>query len=341
MTLKIFSARVALLLAISGATNQALAAPPTAPGPVVKEPGESTQYRALLEEAVSEYDARRYEEARALFRRAHDISPNARTMRGIGMASFELREYVEALRTLEASLADKRRPLTALQRQQVEALLERTRAFVGRYFVKLSPKETTLRIDGVSVAAESDGSLLLSFGRHLLVAEAPGAAPENREINVIGGERQELTFQLRSTSPTAPIARVGGGGRDAGVAGGPGAATEAPSSGAGWWYAGAGAAALGAIGTLLWFNNVNKQRTRCREMPVNPADPNAIACRNTDEEETFRTVALGTTIGLASAAAALAIVGTIVWATNKPEPGTSLACGLGPGAVNCGLRFSF
>ena len=76
-----------------------------AAAPATRESAESRQYTSLLEEAVSEYDARRYEEARALFRKAHDISPNARTLRGIGMASFELREYVEALRALEGALA--------------------------------------------------------------------------------------------------------------------------------------------------------------------------------------------------------------------------------------------
>src|SRR4051812_11159906 len=70
------------------------------PRVAVAQDADTPQYRGLLNEAVSEYDARRYEEARALFRRAHELSPNARTLRGIGMASFELREYVEALRAL-------------------------------------------------------------------------------------------------------------------------------------------------------------------------------------------------------------------------------------------------
>src|SRR6185369_1334355 len=83
------------------------------PRVVAAQEAETPQYRGLLSEAVAEYDARRYEEARALFRRAHDLSPNARTLRGIGMASFELREYVEALRALEGSLVDQRRPLRA------------------------------------------------------------------------------------------------------------------------------------------------------------------------------------------------------------------------------------
>ncbi len=208
MSVKAWTGRLALLLAVLAASNQSFAAPGP---PTVQDPSETTQYRAMLEEAVSEYDARRYEEARALFRRAHEIAPTARTLRGIGMASFELREYVEALRSLEGALVDKRRALTPLQRQQVEALIERTRAFVGRFFLKLSPKETVVHVDGSPAIIESDGGLLLSFGRHALIAEASGAVTESREINVIGGERQELSFQLR---PEAVVATKPTGARD-------------------------------------------------------------------------------------------------------------------------------
>jgi hypothetical protein len=325
-------ARVALALSLAAATNQAFAAPPP---PIVG--GETAQYRALLEEAVSEYDARRYEEARALFRRAHDISPNARTLRGIGMASFELREYVEALRSLEAALSDKRRPLTATQRQQVESLLERTRAFVGRFFVKLTPKETTLRIDGAVGALESDGSLLLSFGRHSVVAEAPGHSPENREVNVIGGERQELPFQLRplavaSSTPKPPGPETG----DAGVVGGAGGAEATPSSSrAMWWYAGAGVAAAGAVGALIGWRAAAKQVDSCDKPPP------GMGCDNLGSLKDRRTLFLGTTIAAGSAALVLGIIGTVVWANNRPEPGTAMACGLAPGAVNCELKISF
>ena len=343
MNPRVFLARAGLALSLAAATNQvALAAPPAAP--VVKEPGESPQYRALLEEAVGEYDARRYEEARALFRRAHDLSPNARTLRGIGMASFELREYVEALRSLEGALADKRRPLTVVQRQQVESLLERTRAFVGRFFVKLSPKETTLRIDGASTLLESDGSLLLSFGRHSVIAEAPGALPENREINVIGGERQELSFQLRPAAVTVgpTPGKSGAIPPEGGVIAPPPPAPEAPTSNAGWWFAGAGVAAAGAVVGALWWHDRTSTLDICN---ANPPDDPAVAtspgCHKSSTISSERHLAIGTTIGAVSVAAVMAIIGTVVWATNKPEPGTAIACGLGPGAVNCELKLSF
>jgi hypothetical protein len=322
-----FCSRLALALSLVAVTNnQALAAP----APAV--PGETAPYRALLEEAVSEYDARRYEEARALFRRAHDISPNARTLRGIGMASFELREYVEALRSLEAALVDKRRPLTPNQRQQVEALLERTRAFVGRFFLKLTPKATLLRIDGAPGTLENDGSLFLSFGRHSLVAEAPGYISENKEINVIGGERQELAFQLRAITISAPV-KSGNGSPDTGVASGSGAAIETGSSGAAWWYAGAGVGAAVAVAGLIVWNIQKNEIDACGKRPD---------CDNADGLNTRRRIALGTAIGAGSAAVIAAIIGTVVLVRNSnSEPGTAIACGAAPGAVNCELKISF
>jgi tetratricopeptide (TPR) repeat protein len=295
----------------------------------------------MLEEAVSEYDAHRYEEARALFRRAHDISPNARTLRGIGMADFELREYVEALRSLEAALVDKRRALTPSQRQQVETLVERTRAFVGRFFLKLSPKEIVLHVDGAPAAIETDGSLLLSFGRHTLAAEAAGAASENREINVIGGERQELSFQLHPDA--AALAAKNPGAGAAGGAGNqsPGSGADTASSGPARWFTGAGVVAAGAVGSFLWWRHQNDGLNQCDASNLNTA-VTALKCDNRSALSSRKQLAIGSTIGLGVAALGLGIIGTVVWSTNsKPDSGTALACVPLPGAVNCDLQIRF
>jgi hypothetical protein len=328
MSAKAWTSRLALGLSVLVAANQAFAAPAAG----APDPGETSQYRAMLEEAVAEYDAHRYEEARALFRRAHEISPNARTLRGIGMASFELREYIEALRSLEASLVDQRRALTATQKTQVEALIERTRAFVGRFFLKLSPKETLVRVDGAPATIESDGSLLLSFGRHALTAEAPASISESREVNVIGGERQELKFALRP-EPTPPVSVKSGAGANPGRGG-----ETTTSSGAAYWFAGAGALAAGAVGGFLWSSHEGSQLNQCDHANVTQG----MGCDNRGTISSNKKVALGVAIGSGVGALALAIIGTVVWSTNsKSESGTALACLPMPGAVNCELQLHF
>ncbi len=161
-------------------------------------------YRKTIKAGLAEYDALHFEEARNLFQHAHSISPNARTFRGIGMASFELRDYVLAVRNLSAALRDKRKPLSAEQRTQTQDLLDRSRMFVDVYTLTISPAEASVIIDGRAPEFEPDQTLLLGFGSHTLEARAPGMADRSLPIIVRGGERKELTVTL------APAAAAGG-----------------------------------------------------------------------------------------------------------------------------------
>ncbi|HET6331831.1 MAG TPA: hypothetical protein VFG30_01395, partial [Polyangiales bacterium] len=61
-------------------------------------------YSQVIQNAVVEFDAGNWAEARVLFEQAHTLRPSARTLRGMGMASFEIKEYVRAEKELNASL---------------------------------------------------------------------------------------------------------------------------------------------------------------------------------------------------------------------------------------------
>ena len=110
---------LALLGGVSIASAQTQGAPPA--------------YRGLVDTAIEESGAGRWAEARALFRQAHALYPNARTLRGIGMSSFEVRDYAECLRMLTASLTHPVNPLTEEQRVQVTELLTRSITLVTAY----------------------------------------------------------------------------------------------------------------------------------------------------------------------------------------------------------------
>jgi hypothetical protein len=56
----------------------------------------------------------------ALFRHGHDLLPNARSFRALGMTAFNLALYPAALRELIAALDDARRPLRGALRQQTD-----------------------------------------------------------------------------------------------------------------------------------------------------------------------------------------------------------------------------
>ena len=96
---------------------------------------ESPEYAAAIDAALSEFQARRWPEARAHFRRAHALSPNARTLRGIGMASYEMADYAAAYEALEGALTNTTRPLTEDQHTQVLTLRDRALALIGRFTI--------------------------------------------------------------------------------------------------------------------------------------------------------------------------------------------------------------
>lgn len=152
-------------------------------------------YRALVDAAIEESGEGRWAEARALFRQAHAMHPNARTLRGIGMASYELRDYTEAVRSLSAALDDTRTPLTADQRTQVGDLLARARAFVAHYEVEL-PEGATLSVDGHPASYETDGTLMLALGSHALAARGAAGASVEASVEVRGGETGPLPLDL-------------------------------------------------------------------------------------------------------------------------------------------------
>ena len=290
-------AAIVALLILTGAVATARAAD-----------DDSTPVSVLIGDAVAEYDAGHFQEARALFRQAHEKSPTARTLRGIGMCSFEMRDYVEATRALTASLRETRRPLTSEQKRHAEALLARAHTFVGRFTIKVKPEGASLFVDGHPAELEPDGVLLLAFGRHQLSLRCPSCAPteKDEDLTVSGGEHKEIELALAPAPPT-PVADTSGAGTGTGATVGivsppPGGEKDAGASsgGAHLWFTGAAvAAALGAGGSALWWHNRQSELDKCRDGVETMGQ-----CLSDSTISAQRPTAIGLTIGLGAAAVA-------------------------------------
>jgi hypothetical protein len=286
----------------------------------------------LITDAVSEYDAGHFEEARALFRRAHAQSPSARTLRGIGMASFELRDYVEATRALGAALREQRHPLSPELRQHVHGLLARAETYVGRFTLHLRPANTSLVVDGVPPELEPDGTLLLSFGRHQIVARCPSCAQSERDIEVIGGERQtleiapELGPRGRLDGPAATQTTAPSAGGDGSESAGTGRSNTP------YWLGGTAlVATAGAIAGAFWWHDRSGQLDDCRMSTMH--------CQNEQTLSTQSNIAAGVTLGFGAAAITTAIAAAILWTHHERGAGQAVACAANMKEVSCAFRF--
>lgn len=153
-------------------------------------------YEDAIDRAVDEHERGHFEEAREHFRAAHELFPSARTLRGLGKVEFELRNYGESVKLLEASLRSEVRPLDQGLRAEVAQLLERARTYVGEVHVQVDPGTATVSVDGVPVASGPEAALELLVGDHLLEFRATGHLPERRQIRVRGGDRVRVRVEL-------------------------------------------------------------------------------------------------------------------------------------------------
>ena len=156
---------------------------------------DKSDYNNLIRSALNEYDAGRYDEAGALFKRAHELSPNARTYRGLGLTYYEGRKYALAITHLSAAIEDTRRPLTPAQRESTIKILRQAEGFVARVRIRLEPESATLEVDGYP-AEMNNGELLLDPGEHQLIARAPDLVEERRRIEAIAGSSTEVQMTL-------------------------------------------------------------------------------------------------------------------------------------------------
>jgi tetratricopeptide (TPR) repeat protein len=151
-------------------------------------------FQRTINQAVAEYDAGRFAEARVHFSEAHALSPSARTLRALGMVEFELHHYVESVTYLEQALLSQVKPLDAALRAEAERVLGRAHGEIARLRVILNPAEATLRVDDAAALASSQ--LVLAPGPHVIEASAPGRQSERRELRLSAGEQQRLEIAL-------------------------------------------------------------------------------------------------------------------------------------------------
>lgn len=161
---------------------------------------EPAGYRKAIDSALEEMQLGNFVEAREQFTRAHALYPNARTLRGMGISEFELKHYAAAADYLSAALASDERPLDGHLRHDTDALLERANTYVGELQLRVSPRTATLSIDS-GRARELVDYVRLDVGDHTLAFEAPGYAPERRQVAMRGGQVQSIELELSRLGP--------------------------------------------------------------------------------------------------------------------------------------------
>ncbi|HKP59881.1 MAG TPA: tetratricopeptide repeat protein [Polyangiales bacterium] len=308
---------------------------------------EDAEYRQVVEEALAEFNRGNWEEAAALFERAHRINPSARTLRGMGLTAYEARRYVDAIKHLSEALTETRRPLTPQQREEVSATLDRARRFVAHLRLKVGPSDARVTINGRVAEPDSKGDVTTDPGLLDVEISADGYDTALRRVRLTAGGQEELTVQLSRVRTEVPVAQQPQT-PPASTAAPAGAVQSSPVDEGGsaigtlkWVVGGVAIAGLATGGVLL---AVQKSKAADYENTCGPDDIDDPRCLSLREDVsvggplwTAPIVAFSVGGGLAVIAAVLFVVD----ATDDSSSSASNGCGLGTGDLGMQCRLHF
>jgi hypothetical protein len=310
LTLGVFLVTVALCSGVAAQEEPAAVEVAGEPSP------DEERVRALIIEAVADYDAHDYDEALATFETALVIRPSARVHRGIGMCLFEQRRYAEAIAALDRALGGAVDPLDTELREQVSALRERASRYVGRLSVGVTPDGAELLVDGRAV--EIGRELTLDAGEHTVVASAPGHHTELREVRIDAGRGTVLSLSLAVEVPVI-VDVPGASGGDRGIA---------------WTVAGIATGIVGlggVIGGAAWLSNREAAVGICAAAVAAGTE-----CQNASTIVFQRDLA-GATLGISAALLAAGATLLVVGAMEGAAP-PAVACAGSVEGMGCSWR---
>lgn len=261
-------------------------------------------YATLIREALVEYNTGNWAEAHLLFQRAHAIRPSARTLRGMGLANYERRSYVAAIRDLEASLSSTESPLSSEQRASTERALARAREYVAIYTLEVPAGVALLIVDGQRSPLPEDLRISLDPGKHVLSVKTESGQTIEREIEATAGARQELVFEAGSRGADESVSAA-----ELATTGGAAASDE---GGLLWTWVAGGATVLFGGGTVAFgvlATGENDEFVRLRDecaagMTCRAQEKEAAKARGQDYQ-LLTNVGIGVTAAAAAATLAL------------------------------------
>jgi hypothetical protein len=193
-------------VAIASVASTAFAASPP-------EPPDASEAAAPSSDAVKEAEAhfRRgvdlYKDndsggALVEFKRAYQLAPNYRVLFNLGQTYFQLQRYADALRTLQAFVAQGGAQIAADRRAAVEADVRQLENRVGQVEIRTNVDGAQLLVDdeaaGVAPLAQA---VAVSVGHRKIAAMKPGLPTQERYVDVAAGDHVGVVLDFPATPP--------------------------------------------------------------------------------------------------------------------------------------------
>lgn len=292
---------------------------------------------ALVEQGLELRAQRKDDEALALFRRAHALTPEPRTRIQIGLAEQALGQWAPAEADLEAGLAASADPWITRNRTAIEGALATVQAHLGAVEVRANVDGAALVVDGASAGVlPLARPVRVATGTHRLEVRKDGYLTSARTVDVAARATIRESFVLAAIPTTdvssvpAPSPHVAAAGDARGNESRAGAVQRT----LGWSLFGVGVAAGAAAGVFFVLNDrkiaAYNDDPACpgRSSPIQPP----VCADRIDAADRWLTVGIASAVG-----AGVLVVGGLVVALAAPKdsPLQAVACT----TQGCTIRF--
>jgi hypothetical protein len=199
----------------------AFAQPPPTPGRAATAPSATTPsatWRRTLADTLTGRAQEAYEAARLLlvnddfagalhkFEQAFELSKDPRLLYDMAICNKSLHAYARMQALLVQYEHDAGDDLTPSERAAVDTALAATSNLVGRLNLTVNPAGATVLLDGEIVGVSPiQGAILVDLGKHVLSARKTDFRPEEKPIDVPGGDVANVTIALTPAPRAAEL----------------------------------------------------------------------------------------------------------------------------------------
>jgi hypothetical protein len=214
--------------------------------------------RSHFAHGVKLYEEDDFRAALIEFNRAYELAPNWAVLYNVGQSYYQLRDYANALRTLERYVQEAGAQIASDRGAQVARELEELRGRVAHVTLNASVEGADISLDDAPLGTSPLAApVLVGAGRHKITASKAGYAPAIRVVDIAGGDKIAVGLDLVAEAPPPAAAPV-----------------ESPS------YAGAGVVlALGiagvAVGTVFGVAAIENKSTLNKDCNTQKACPSS------------------------------------------------------------------
>ncbi|MEO5728428.1 MAG: PEGA domain-containing protein [Byssovorax sp.] len=143
------------------------------------------------------YDENNFRGALVEMQRAYDLSRNAALLFDLGQIQYQLQDYPSALNAFTKYLASNKGDIPPARVAEVQKDIERLKGRIGSLRITSNKRGAQILVDDVVVGtAPLSEPVLVSAGRHKVVATADGQTTTPKVVDVAGAEAIEVSLAL-------------------------------------------------------------------------------------------------------------------------------------------------